>query len=348
MTTLPALACLLLAMTTASVAGAEPTQPSTLTHPLAPSGEQCGMCHAFTNPASQASLPNISPMACQGSAMAHSARDPVFWAALALASQDHPDETVDCVRCHVPNAFLSGRGDVVSSAQLEPADLDGVGCDLCHRMVADPGVPVGNARYTIDDTDINGAVPKAGPWAYTDEAPNHPWRQDLAYLPASESCGMCHDVTTERPRVDDDGVEIAAGFNEQRTFSEWRNSDYAGTGPDAATCQDCHMPAVEDAAGCAAFSAAGITPPTGGRRHDLAGPNRGLTAIMRATYGSAGDQTIDDAFYDVTEAAQDAIIAQALALEVQAPAEVTDAIDLVVTLENLTATSCPADTPRAA
>lgn len=324
---------------------AAPTEPESLTHPLASSGTECGMCHAFANPASHADAPNHSPIVWQGSAMAHSARDPVFWAALALAGQDHPEETIDCVRCHVPNAFLSGRGDVQTPDALDPADLDGIGCDLCHRMVADPDVPLGNARYTLDDTDTNGTVAKAGPWSYELASPNHPWREDLDFLPSSDHCGVCHDVTTARPRLDDDGTVIAAGFNEQRTYSEWANSAYAREGADAATCQECHMPAVSDVAGCAAFSESGELHATGGRRHDLAGAHQDLTLLMRQRYGSAGSNEIDDAFYDATLAAQQEISARALRLTVDAPAEFggpdSPNLSLTVTLENLSGHKLP-------
>lgn len=328
-----------------AVARGAPTEPGTLTYPLAPSASQCGMCHAFANPAPQATLPNHSPMVWQGSAMAHSARDPVFWGALALAAQDHPEETIDCVRCHVPSAFLSGRGAAQVPADLLAEDLDGIGCDLCHRMLPDPDVPIGNARYTLDDTDINGAVAKAGPWTYGQDAPNHSWRQDLEFLPSADMCGVCHDVTTPRPRLRGDGTVIASGFNEQRTYSEWANSAFARAGEDAATCQDCHMPAVEDVAGCAAFSESGIVHPTGGRRHDLAGVHLDLTSILQQNYGSAGRDEIDDVFFDATRAAQEAISTQAVALTVEAPMTFDETrpatLPLTVQLENLSGHKLP-------
>ncbi len=277
--------------------------------------------------------------------MAHSARDPVFWGALALAAQDHPEETIDCVRCHVPSAFLSGRGAAQVPADLLAEDLDGIGCDLCHRMLPDPDVPIGNARYTLDDTDINGAVAKAGPWTYGQDAPNHSWRQDLEFLPSADMCGVCHDVTTPRPRLRGDGTVIASGFNEQRTYSEWANSAFARAGEDAATCQDCHMPAVEDVAGCAAFSESGIVHPTGGRRHDLAGVHLDLTSILQQNYGSAGRDEIDDVFFDATRAAQEAISTQAVALTVEAPMTFDETrpatLPLTVQLENLSGHKLP-------
>jgi len=332
-------------ITAPTLTSAAPTEPGTLTHPLAPSAAQCGMCHAFANPAAHADSPNHSPMVWQGSVMAHSARDPVFWAAVALAAQDHSEETIDCIRCHAPNAFLSGRGTAQTQADLLTEDLDGIGCDLCHRMVPDPDAPIGNARYTLDDTDVNGAVAKAGPWSYGQDAPNHPWREDLSFLPSAEMCGVCHDVTTSRPRLGDDGTVLAAGFNEQRTYSEWANSAFARDGEDAATCQDCHMPAVEDVAGCTAFSESGVVHATGGRRHDLAGVHVDLTQIVRRGYGSAGTNEIDDAFFDATLAAQADISTRSVGLTVDAPevfGEVqAPTLALSVQLENLSGHKLP-------
>src|SRR4051812_3499056 len=45
-----------------------------------------------------------------GTMMANAARDPVFFAALAVANQDAPAEDVDhCVRCHSPIGYVRGH-----------------------------------------------------------------------------------------------------------------------------------------------------------------------------------------------------------------------------------------------
>lgn len=319
-----------------ATASADPTEPGELQNGIAVA-EGCATCHAYSNAAPNADRPLHAPIGWQGSLMANSARDPVFWAGLALANQDDPTHTEDCVRCHVPNAFLDDRADVTAIDQLTPPDRQGISCDLCHRMVDDGVTPAGNARYEIDDTAVDGSVPKRGPFDYAVNAPNHNWIVDDTFLPSSRFCGTCHDVTTVRERVDENGVGMGVPFNEQRTYREWQNSDYALPGSDARSCQDCHMPAVEDAGGCASFEA-NDRHASGVRRHELVGANRFVTGLLKDLYGDAGSGEVDDAFWDYSIERIDEFVTTAATLEVTFPDEVDasagiDAIDVTVTNE---------------
>lgn len=308
------------------------TEPGSLQNPLEKSSD-CRKCHAFANPPDLADQPNVSPIAWAGGMMANAARDPVFWAGVAIAAQDMPGETSSCIRCHSPRAFVAGREDATAIDALEPDDLAGVDCDTCHRMIDDGVTPPGDAHYTIDDMiGESGDVPKQGPWFYDGaEKPMHSWVVgDL--LGRSEHCGTCHDVTTGRDRVDAQGQPIGAKFNEQRTYSEWLSSAYAVEGADFKSCQDCHMPAVDNVAGCAEFNSQEIFHATGGRRHDLAGANRRMVEILKSLYGDAGSGDIDDAYFDIALANIDASLASAATLEVTAP----DAVDLAAGIPSWT------------
>ena len=88
-----------------------PTLPNELSHDLtAPTN--CDNCHEFANPAPLATEPAVAPYdSWAGSMMANAARDPVFWAGVAIASQDAPTQTELCIRCHSPRGFLEGRVD---------------------------------------------------------------------------------------------------------------------------------------------------------------------------------------------------------------------------------------------
>lgn len=320
----------------AGPAWAAPTEPGTLTNTLQPA-EDCMMCHTFANPPELADQPFVTPTAWLGGLMANSARDPVFWAGVAIADQDAPGETTDCVRCHAPRAFVAGREQSVAIDELLPDDLSGVDCDLCHRLLDDGVTPAGNARYTIDDELApNGDIRKRGPWDYVEDPfPKHSWAAD-PYMGESRTCGTCHDVTTAQTRVDADGQSLNIPFGEQRTYSEWLNSSYAVAGPDFKSCQGCHMPAVDDVAGCGEFVAMGDTHPTGGRRHDLAGANRRMVEILKTIHGDAGDGTVPDDFYDLGIEAIDRTLAESATLEVTAPASVDltagiSALDVTVT-----------------
>lgn len=305
----------------AGPAAAAPTEPGSLTNKMQGAGE-CVKCHAFPNPQEFAGQPFITPAAWQASIMGNSARDPVFWAGVAIAHQDEPSETDLCVRCHVPRAFVGGREDAIAIDELTADDLTGVDCELCHRLLKDDATPAGNAMYEIDDVlGQDGDIPKRGPWDYDKEPPKHGYLQDT-YLGESRACGTCHDVTTGRMRVDSEGKSLGVQFGEQRTYSEWKNSDYAVDGAGFKSCQDCHMPAVENVAGCAEFNTQAIVHATGGRRHDLAGANRRMVEVLKGLYGAAGDQTFDDVFFDIATDNIDRTLAEAATLEVNAPAMV--------------------------
>lgn len=337
----PSAALLLLLPTDVAAA---PTQPGELVNPLF-TADSCDFCHMYPNPDDQAGLPPYAPVRTwQGSLMANSARDPVFWAGVAVADADDPGHTELCVRCHSPRAFLEGNGAATTMDALTVEQLDGVECELCHRVMEDVGVPPGNAQYTIDDVLDGPNVPRRGPFDYTDGVPEppHSWVAD-PYIGSSRFCGTCHDVTTERERVDDDGVGLGFAFNEQRTYAEWLGSDYAQPGEGFASCQDCHMPAVEDLAGCTA-NVGVASHATGGRRHDLVGANRFMIEVLQSLYGGGGDNTIPDVFWNTTLDRMDEFLPTAATLDVSAPEDVdlADGIaDIEVTVTNNTGHKLP-------
>ncbi len=331
----------------ASVPGAAaPTLPGDLKTPFADS-EDCAECHSFANSAETKDQPLVSPIAWQGTLMANAARDPVFWAGVAIASQDQqePDETVICVRCHSPQAFVGGRGGSIAIDELDPLDRDGIGCDFCHRMIDDGVTAAGNAQYVIDDVPaLDGKIPKRGPWGYEmGEQPLHSWLVDEP-LGASRTCGTCHDVTTPRERVDARGEPMGALFNEQRTYSEWLGSAYAPGGDEPKSCQDCHMPAVADVAGCGKNASEGVLHASGGRRHDLAGGNRFMIDVLRQLYGDSGTAEVKDVFFTIAADNIDATLATAASLEVVVPEAVDLAVgiaDLAITVTNQTGHKLP-------
>lgn len=325
-------------------AGAAPTEPNTLVNPLfAPFA--CEFCHTYANAVPDLAEPAYSPfISWQGSMMANSARDPVFWAGVAVADQDSPGNTELCIRCHSPRAFLEGNGSATSIDQLTTDQQSGVECEMCHRAMEDLGTPAGNAQYTIDDVLIGTNVPRRGPWDYTDGNPEppHEWIYD-PYTGSSRLCGTCHDVTTPVERVDDDGNGLGVNFNEQRTYAEWLGSASAVPGPDFRSCQDCHMPPVEDMAACA-MHINQQSHPVGGRRHDLAGANRFMVELLKQEYGSMGANLIADSYFDHTIDRIDELLPTAATLDIVAPPEVDLTVGLAgigVTVTNNTGHKLP-------
>jgi MYXO-CTERM domain-containing protein len=322
------------ALTSPRSAHAWPTEPGDLVNPLVPP-EACEFCHNFQNADEHEEDPRYAPMySWRGSLMANAARDPVFWAGIAVAAQDAPGQTELCVRCHSPRAFLDGDGDATSIDQLTLEQQNGVECELCHRMIDDPAQTPGNAQYTVDDTVRGSEVARRGPWDYTDgvDLPPHEFIYE-PFLGEARFCGTCHDVTTPVERVDDAGVGMGTSFNEQRTYREWLNSDLAVPGPNAQTCQDCHLPAVTDVPGCNVHVNQ-QSHPVGGRRHDLVGANRFMVELLKQEYGSAGANLVSDIYYDYTLERIDEFLPSAASLDVQAPTS----IDLTVGLADIDVT----------
>ncbi len=214
----------------------------------------CQACHeGFSSPDT-----SFMPLATwSGSMMSNSARDPLFWAALDVANNDAPGSGEFCLRCHAPDAWLSGRIHKVGNgaATVEGSDgclmqgeLDkpysgllagqndfaGVHCEVCHRIMpssaAGETAPLENANLWIDDQ----ACPQGGSNIACRRGPYkqlngefHGW----AYSPLherSEICGSCHNVTSPTHNlINEIGVDTGLRFPIERTFEEWKLSELA-------------------------------------------------------------------------------------------------------------------------
>ena len=95
---------------------------------------RCTNCHGGFNPAIE---PTFN---WQGSMMAQSARDFLFYACMTTAAQDSiwavgtPNATDICERCHFPKGWVEGRSDPTNASLMTGNDFDGVQCDVCHSM----------------------------------------------------------------------------------------------------------------------------------------------------------------------------------------------------------------------
>jgi hypothetical protein len=189
--------------------------------PLAPAGT-CRDCHGTYDM-------HAAWDTWAGSAMANSARNPLFLSALTEAEKDSPGFGDLCLRCHAPDAWLQGRCTPTDGSALT-ADDTGTTCAVCHRM--EPSIWHRNGQFSLGEDRVYRGE-------YNDAMAPHQsqygsWVEDPAF------CAPCHDL--RNPRVAWSGHEPMR-FPEQSTFTEWAESAYAtGDASERKTCQDCHLP----------------------------------------------------------------------------------------------------------
>ncbi|HXJ32473.1 MAG TPA: multiheme c-type cytochrome [Candidatus Eisenbacteria bacterium] len=234
------------------------TQPLSLTDPIS-TPDSCTPCHANFG------QPNVEPYRnWQTSMMAHAGRDPLMWAALAVANQDAPHSGETCLRCHLPKGWLEGRSVPEDGSAMTADDRQGVQCGVCHRLVdpfPDPGNPaadaailaaltapvpaLGNAMMVVDPIDrLRGPFDIVADLGNDPHAPQRSTLQSPFHV-SSDLCGTCHNLRNpafakntltgewEPTAFDTPNPDPTSGFPEQSTYDEWAASTYATTGVDA-------------------------------------------------------------------------------------------------------------------
>ncbi len=148
----------------------------------------CMLCHGDYNE------PEVEPFRnLAASIKGQSARDPVFRAALAVANQDASGAGQYCIRCHVPVAFLEGRHLPPDGSAFTDADLEGLSCAFCHRVV-DPNFEpfdppnLGPAVVAANDEPILAALDAAG------HAPFEPGNAQYVIDPVDNRRGPRYDL----------------------------------------------------------------------------------------------------------------------------------------------------------
>jgi cytochrome c554/c'-like protein len=255
----------------------------------------CALCHvAIPAPAgSGLGEESIAPSAqWPGTMMAHAARDPYWRAKVASETALLPQlgEVIEdtCLACHAPMQQYDLRvvGKRLGLDDLDAVGKQGVACTVCHQITPEGlGTKASfEAHFTINDKRENYG-PHAKPFT-------HPMQMHSGYTPAegkhvleSSLCATCHTVIT--PTVDAAG-KVVGEFVEQAPYLEWLASDFGDMGM---SCQDCHMPVLEDNSGRALKQHIAHTPmrlpfpPTDPRqpfgRHVLAGGNVMVLSMMR-------------------------------------------------------------------
>lgn len=239
------------------------TQPNTIQDRIAAPME-CTGCHSDYSSNMGANQPaDYEPWTgWQGSMMAQAGRDPLFYAALDIANAYVENGGDFCLRCHASRAWFDGRvqnGVLIEDPIETPHDLEGIQCEICHRMV-DPvysaenpardltvlaaiTVPVtspGNAQIILDPLDH-----RRGPFDIVADNPfpdPHPplGARDTLQSPFHREaaiCAGCHDISnplliwdpissTYKIHTGDPVTDTSVMFPIERTYSEWLMSSY--------------------------------------------------------------------------------------------------------------------------
>jgi hypothetical protein len=231
--------------------GSQPNESGNIEHP-----SKCDNCHGDYDLAVEPAFN------WRGSMMAQAARDPLFYACMAIANQDAPASGDLCIRCHSPDGWLAGRSEPTDGSALNNNDREGVQCDFCHKLVKPTSLGVNpfpdDPDYTAGTYDADqaylgtiAALPahsangmyiadsdnaKRGP--FVDAAATH----QMFYSPFHAEagiCGTCHDVSNPAFSRNPDGTYPPNNFDQpapsfspydqfpiERTYSEWLMSAY--------------------------------------------------------------------------------------------------------------------------
>ncbi len=275
----------------------------------------------------------------KGSMMAQSARDPIFYAAVAVANKYVAGSGEFCIRCHSPTGWLEGRSNPPTGQGLTGNDLNGVQCDHCHRMkdplipdsTITPAVPgYGNGMFVSQVT----RAPKRGP--YTDALVLGHAVEGDPYQRSGNLCGVCHNVSNPLYTADPNTTSPHLYSPIERTYSEWLLSWYATQG-EAGSCQSCHMPP---------DTGYGANPMMTPQRpdipkHDLTGGNTFVPDILRDFWATGIDSTL------LAEGKQRAIQTLQSAANLEAVAYRTnDTVTASIQITNLTGHKLPTGYPE--
>lgn len=195
--------------------------------------------------------------------MANSARDPYWQAGVRRETIDHPESKAaiedECSKCHMPMAsyqtkYEGREAEVFAHLEKgadEPMNLlarDGVSCSMCHQITKDK---LGTREswtggFVVDTTKDKGERAEYGPFKIEDgqtrimRSSSGGYQQtESDHVRQSELCATCHTLITKALGP---GGQVIGQLPEQMPYQEWFASEFK----DKQSCQNCHMPVVEE------------------------------------------------------------------------------------------------------
>jgi hypothetical protein len=296
------------------------------------------------------------------SIMANASRDPYWQGSVRRESIDHPESAQaiqdDCSICHMPAVRMADRdakrhSDIFARFPLkkfpegDKAADDGVTCSVCHQIenvgLGTPATFVGNVR--IAQPDANGDRPEFGPFAIDKGHQTVMHSSTATYRPTEGHhmsdaglCGSCHTLYTDA--LGPHGEKIGR-FPEQVPFQEWEHSEYS-TGETRQTCQQCHMPRVDEPV---AITALYGQQREGMHRHVFVGANFLMQGMLNAhrdeSATAAQPEELDAAVKRTTEFLQ----TKSATVTIRSMERTANGLAVEVHVENLTGHKLPTAYP---
>jgi hypothetical protein len=223
--------------------------------------DRCFACH---NGLSTSTGEDISiGLSWRPTMMANSARDPYWQAGVRRETLDHPESKAaieeECSICHMPMARYQSKYEGKESEvfarlgynsgdRMDRLAQDGVSCSLCHQITSEK---LGTREslvggFVVDTTKKRGERAEYGPYKIEDGQVRIMRSSSSGYRPTegehirkSELCATCHTLITKALGP---GGQAIGQLPEQMPYQEWLASDFR----EKQSCQDCHMPAVEE------------------------------------------------------------------------------------------------------
>jgi len=223
--------------------------------------DRCFACH---NGLSTSTGEDVSiGLSWRPTMMANSARDPYWQAGVRRETLDHPESKAaieeECSICHMPMARYQSKYEGKESEvfarlgynsgdRMDRLAQDGVSCSLCHQITSER---LGTREslvggFVVDTTKKRGERAEYGPYKIEDGQIRIMRSSSSGYRPTegehirkSELCATCHTLITKALGP---GGQAIGKLPEQMPYQEWLASDFR----EKQSCQDCHMPAVEE------------------------------------------------------------------------------------------------------
>jgi cytochrome c551/c552 len=221
--------------------------------------DRCMACH---NGLSTSAGEDISiGISWRSTMMANSARDPYWQAGVRREILDHPRSQAaiedECATCHMPMARYQSKYEgreaevfahLDSDDRMSELARDGVSCSLCHQITQEK---LGTREslvggFVVDTTKSKGERAEYGPYKIEDGQNRIMRSSSGGYRPTegehvrkSELCATCHTLITKALGP---GGEVIGQLPEQMPYQEWYASEFR----DQKSCQNCHMPTVEE------------------------------------------------------------------------------------------------------